>query len=184
MAFLVLLNGIPASGKSTVARAWAERHAPDLPVAFDIDVLRAMIGGWRTALRPAGEAARVMATAAIGAHLRSGRDVIVPQYARRADFVDDLAALATDSGAVFVELVLRADAAEADRRFATRAAEGPSVHGDLGGDRMVDVHVGLEAFLATRTRVQRVGGPDQGVADVVDEIDAVLAAVAAGSVNG
>lgn len=176
MAVLVHLNGIPASGKSTVARAWVERHAASLPVAFDIDVLRAMIGGWRDALRPAGIAAREMAMAAMRAHLRSGRDVIVPQYARSAAFVDELAALASDEGAAFVECALHADPAEADRRFTARAASGPGVHGDLGGDLMVDVAVGLEAFLTTRRRLTRVGGPGQGIGAVLDQVDTAVAA--------
>ncbi|WP_439693031.1 AAA family ATPase [Curtobacterium sp. SP.BCo] len=174
-AVLLHLNGIPASGKSTVARAWVERHAASMPVALDIDVLRSMIGGWQAALRPAGIAARGMATAAMRVHLRSGRDVVVPQYARSAAFVDELAALAADEDSVFVEWALWADAAQADRRFAARAAAGTGVHGDLGGDRMVDVLVELEAFLATRERLTRVGGPDQGLGAVLDELDVVVA---------
>lgn len=174
---LVHLNGIPASGKSTTARAWAERHAASMPVAFDIDVLRAMIGGWDVQLRPAGNAARAMAMAAIRAHLGSGRDVIVPQYARSDAFIDELAALAAVEGAGFVECALRLDAAEADRRFTARAASGPVVHGDLGGDLMADVLVELEAFIATRAHVTWVGGPDQGLDAVLDQLDAAVSAV-------
>ncbi|MBE7162542.1 MAG: AAA family ATPase, partial [Williamsia herbipolensis] len=81
MAVLVLLNGAPASGKSTIAHAWVERHGAELPVALDIDVLRAMIGGWQATPNAAGTEARGMATAAIGAALRRDRDVVVPQYA-------------------------------------------------------------------------------------------------------
>ncbi|MGU3410730.1 AAA family ATPase [Microbacterium sp. M1A1_1b] len=175
-AVLVHLNGIPASGKSTLAAAWVERHAAALPVALDIDVLRGMLGGWREQLRPAGSAARAMATAAMRAHLRAGRDVIVPQYVRADGFVDELAALAHDEGAAFVECAVRADAAAADRRFAARAVSGPTVHGDLDGDLMVDVLADLEAFLATRVRLTWLGGLDDTTAVALNELDAAVAA--------
>jgi chloramphenicol 3-O-phosphotransferase len=41
---LVLLNGAPSTGKSTLARLYAERHP--LTLALDLDLLRAMLGGW------------------------------------------------------------------------------------------------------------------------------------------
>ncbi len=75
---LVHLNGIPASGKSTTARAWAERHAASMPVAFDIDVLRAMIGGWDLQLRPAGNAARAAHVTWVGGP-DQGLDAVLDQ---------------------------------------------------------------------------------------------------------
>jgi len=75
-----------------------------------------------------------------------------------------------------VECALQADPAEADRRSTARAASGPGVHGYLGGDRMVDVAVGLEAFLATRRHLTRVGGPGQGIGAVLDQVDTAVAA--------
>lgn len=51
------------------------------------------------------------------------------------------------------------------------------IHGDLGGDLMADVLVELEAFLATRMHVTWVGGPDQGLDAVLDQLDAAVSAV-------
>ncbi|MDH2444814.1 AAA family ATPase [Amnibacterium sp. CER49] len=176
---LVLLNGVPASGKSTLARAWCARHADRLPLALDLDVLRSMLGGWRDALPEAGLAARAMALAAIGVHLRAGRDVIVPQYLRREEFVVELRDVAEGVGATFVEVALVVDARTAGERFRARArgmsdATG-NPHGELEGP--IDAVVrGFERFLATRPGVIRVTAPGS---DGVDLLDALVASARA-----
>jgi len=42
---MILLNGPPGVGKSTVARMYA--HAHPLSLNLDIDQIRSLIGGWR-----------------------------------------------------------------------------------------------------------------------------------------
>jgi predicted kinase len=44
MPRLVLINGAPSSGKSTLAKRYVEDHP--LTLALDIDVVRAMQGRW------------------------------------------------------------------------------------------------------------------------------------------
>lgn len=44
MAVLVVLNGPPASGKSTIAKRFVE--ARPLSLNLDVDVVRGMLGGW------------------------------------------------------------------------------------------------------------------------------------------
>jgi predicted kinase len=171
---LVLLNGVPASGKSTVARAWCLRHAERLPLALDLDVLRAMLGGWRDALPEAGLAARAMALAAIAVHLRAGRDVIVPQYLRRAAFVDELRAVADDAGAAFLEVALVVDASIAEQRFRARALASSAPDADLQGELegpMGEVETGFERFLAERPDTVRI--EEQG-AEAVLRLDALV----------
>ncbi len=96
---LILINGVPARGKTSLACAWCARHASGLPLALDIDVLRAMLGGWQNDLPSAGLAARDLAIAAITVHLGSGRDVVLPQYLRRVEFIEQLQATAERCGA-------------------------------------------------------------------------------------
>lgn len=52
MARLVLINGAPGSGKSTLTQMYAETHS--LTLALDIDVVRAMLGCWLDQLTQAG----------------------------------------------------------------------------------------------------------------------------------
>lgn len=67
-----------------------------------------MLGRWLDAPTDAGLAARALAVAMIRTHLAAGHDVIVPQFLGRVDFVVELATVAADAGAPFVELALTA----------------------------------------------------------------------------
>lgn len=170
---LILINGVPASGKTTLARAWCERHASGLPLALDIDVLRAMLGGWHDDLPSAGLAARDLAIPAITVHLGSGRDVVVPQYLRRVEFIERLEATAAECGAVFVETALRVEAVVAAERFRSRA-EGlgsADLYETLPAD-MPTVVEDFERFLLSRPRPVRLTAGDRAPA----ELEAAVAA--------
>lgn len=164
---LVLLNGIPGSGKSTLANAWCASHAADLPLALDIDVVRSMIGGWQAAPIQAGLAARALTVAAIRAHLESARDVLVPQYLRRTQFIDELRGTAASAGAIFIECAITIDIASATRRLDAR---GAAVEGSL--DRpLAELHDEFERFIESRPDVARIHA---AAPDGVDELDRVV----------
>lgn len=169
---LILINGVPASGKSTLARAWCEQHAERLPLCLDIDAIRAMLGGWRERLHEAGLAARDIAVAGIAAHLESARDVVVPQYLRRPDFIERLEATAEAHGAQFLETALVVDAASAESRFRTRAAAVAHAdpHGELPTDMAAIVRE-FDGFLQRRSRAIRIASGDGALA----ALDAAIA---------
>lgn len=78
VADLILLNGPPASGKSTVAAALVARRP--LALNLDVDIVRGSLGQWRNTPADAGIAARRLAIAMATTHLGQGHDVVVPQF--------------------------------------------------------------------------------------------------------
>jgi predicted kinase len=153
MPLLVLMNGLPGSGKSTLAERYAGDHP--LTLVLDVDAVRGLLGAWLDHTSEAGLSARDLALAMARTHLTAGRDVVVPQFLGRADFIHALARVAGEAGARFVEVALIVDPAEASRRFATRTR-----HSRLPRDRdaatLLDRSGGLDAFTRMQTQLEAV----------------------------
>jgi len=124
----VLINGAPASGKSTLARRLAEEHA--LTLVLDLDSVRGSLGRWAQDPGAAGLAARRLGLAMAEAHLSAGQDVVVPQFLQRVELVHALAAVCARAGAELIEVALVSDPEEAARRFAARAGSREANHQD------------------------------------------------------
>jgi len=118
---LILLNGPPGIGKSTIAERYVDEHSGTLNL--DIDRLRSLIGGWREDFQGAGEIVRPLALALATTHLRSGRDVIMPQYLGRIIEIERFEAAVVACEADFLEIVLMDSLSEALRRFTTRSED-------------------------------------------------------------
>ncbi|MEL6891107.1 MAG: AAA family ATPase [Actinomycetota bacterium] len=117
---LVLLNGPPAVGKSTVARLLVDRRP--LALSLDVDVIRHQLGRWEDDAEAAGLAARRLASSMAATHLSAGAAVVVPQLVARAGFAEELDAVAANVGAAFVEVMLWAELADIRAEFAARSA--------------------------------------------------------------
>ncbi|MFB8189122.1 AAA family ATPase [Microbacterium sp. NPDC055988] len=179
MPLLVLLNGVPASGKSTTAFHWASRRP--LALALDIDVLRSMLGGWTSDPVEAGLTARRLAVQMIRSHLSEGKDVIVPQFIGVAGipFIEDLARVAAEVGATFREVALVAPADVASRRWNERVdADHPHgraalVHGPLEAS-MAHAVLAHEEFLRSRADAIIVDSADGDALATSRRLDAAL----------
>ena len=138
MPRLILLNGPPAIGKSTLAQLFTDDHP--LTLNLDIDALRAWLGRWDQH-DESKAIARELAKGLARAHLAAGRDVVVPQLLLRDEVIQQFRDLATEVGAGFVEVVLLGPRAEAVARFNRRRAElvakgkkHPESHIEPGGE--------------------------------------------------
>ena len=163
MAALVLLNGPPASGKSTIAQRFVD--ARPLSLNLDIDVVRGMLGGWLDDPSTAGLTARSLALVMAQAHLAAGFDVIVPQFLGRTDFIEQLAGVADRSAATFVETALWLDRSAAIAAFAgRRAAPSTQAHHDAAAlvdrsehaDLVGQMYDAFVRVLEQRTSTRRV----------------------------
>lgn len=164
VARLILVNGVPGAGKSTVARLVVDR----LPRALllDIDAVRTMLGQWED--DPGSRLiARDLAVVLTGAHLATGHDVVIPQHLGRPAFVEGLNAIARSSGATLVECVLVVNPQVAVERFRARRAhldEAGVRHPELDiADEVVEAEVHdaatrLTDVLARRPATHRIDG--------------------------
>ncbi|WP_181873964.1 AAA family ATPase [Tsukamurella tyrosinosolvens] len=117
---LILINGAPGSGKSSIAAALADED-PAM-VVIDVDRLKHALPDWDRAPIESGIRAREQALDAAEVHLRAGLDVVLGQYLARTPFIEALERLADRCGARFAEIVLDLDAAELAARLEARAA--------------------------------------------------------------
>lgn len=125
----MLINGVPGSGKSTLVQMYVDEHP--LVLALDIDTVRGMLGCWLDHSSEAGLLARCLAVARARVQLSASRDVVVPQFLGRIDFVLELEQLCWQVDAQFVELVLLSSPQDAAARLARRSRHREtSVHRD------------------------------------------------------
>lgn len=119
MARLILINGAPGSGKSTIAQAIAQDRA--MTLALDVDALKHALGRWEADPAASGLQARRLSLRVAVEHLDSGFDVVMGQYLAETSFIESLEQTAEEAGAIFREYVLELDAATLARRLAARA---------------------------------------------------------------
>lgn len=119
MTRLVLINGAPGAGKSTLALRLAQ-DAP-LTLALDVDAIKFALGRWEDDLLASGQQSRRLSLALARQQLSEGHDVVMGQYLARTEFIEALESLAVEQDAEFLEVILDLDTATLADRLATRS---------------------------------------------------------------
>lgn len=167
---VVLLNGAPGSGKSTIAQRWLESD-PDHRGLVEVDAIKHALPSWPHDAHTAGLRARELAAVQVAVLLSQHRDVIVPQFLAQPAFADALSEVARNAAALSVEVLLTLPAADLGRRLAARrAAPHRAEHAEndkgVSPDQAADLVASLDAWAAARQvhRVDAVGEPDEVLA--------------------
>lgn len=169
---LILLNGPPGVGKSTIAQLYVDAHP--LALNLDIDRVRALLGRWQDQAYEAGLLARELALSMARTHLRAGHSVIVPQYLGRLTFIEALEQLARDERVPFHEIVLLDSKPNVVQRFGRRtdaaaeqhhldAAAQLGNHGSGGNSseaQLADMYDRLLAIIDQRPHARTVACPE------------------------
>jgi hypothetical protein len=161
---LLLLNGAPGVGKSTLARRWAANRPGTL--VCDVDLLRTWVGGWRESFVETGARIRPAAAALMSAYLETG-DVVLPQLTADPAAVAAYARTATQAGAGFVHVLLRDPAGDPAARFRRRTGRDPW-HEEVR--RIVDAEGGDALIEGYAARLDALIASDPGVL-VVDSVE-------------
>ncbi|NGN91686.1 ATP-binding protein [Nocardioides sp. KC13] len=176
MARLILINGMPGVGKSTLARRFAADHPGTL--VCDIDLLRTYISGWRDDFIGAGARIRPAALGLIRGYLSEAGDVVLPQLFARVSELERFEQAARDAGAEFVEVMLEAVEDDALLRFHGRDDGSDPWHpivreivAESGGDEHLRAYASKLADLVTQRPATKV------VPSVAGELEATYDAL-------
>lgn len=171
MARLILINGMPGVGKSTLARRFAADHPGTL--VCDIDLLRTFISGWRDDFLGAGSRIRPAALGLIRGYLSESGDVVLPQLLARVSELQRFESAAHAAGAELVEVMLEAVEDDPLDRFHGRDDGTDPWHpivreivAESGGDQHLRAYASKLAELVAQRPATKV------VASVAGELDA------------
>jgi predicted kinase len=160
---LIVLNGNPGMGKSTLSQRYANEHP--MTLNLDVDRLWHLLGQWQVSMPQSEVQKYKFAYALAGVHLADGYSVIVADHIQHAEVYQRFQKIAEAHSAVFVEAVLLSTVDDAIERCKTRAKNMGYETGfrpggvlDTNGReaKLTSMHQNMLAAIATREHMIRI----------------------------
>lgn len=119
----VFINGLPGSGKTTIASNLVRGRSGWLNL--DVDTLRGLLGTATSDFRAAGAEVRPLARAILRAQLELGRNVVVPQLMFEPSESEDMEAVAYECDAEVHRFMVSTAPEKCWRRVRMRGLNAP-----------------------------------------------------------
>ncbi len=160
---LIVLNGNPGMGKSTLSQRYANEHP--MTLNLDVDRLWHLLGQWQASM-PRSEVQKYkFAYALSSVHLADGYNVVVADHIQNPEVYRRFQKIAEVHCAMFVEVVLLSTVDDAIERCKTRARKLGHETGfrpggvlDTSGReaKLASMHENMLAAVASRENMIRI----------------------------
>jgi predicted kinase len=119
---LIVLNGFPASGKTTIAKKYIAEHS--MAMSIEADAMVDNIGDWTSHKDEVRQLTSELTKAMLRTYLASGHDVVLPYFVTKVEEVQQFEAIAIACDADYYEFVLYNERADAIARLIQRGRWG------------------------------------------------------------
>jgi predicted kinase len=150
---LIILNGCPGVGKSTLSKKYVDNHP--MALNLDIDTIWFMMGQWQESRPKSHEQKMRLAYVIANEHLRCGYDVVIAQHLENTSYLETFSKIAKKQHAYFVEICLKNSANVAVKRFIERGKASGHRNGFRPGG-IVDTEGRESKILQMHKQVERV----------------------------
>lgn len=173
---LIILYGFAASGKSALAKLYADRNP--MTIAIEGDQLIGMIGGWRKNESAARGLVFEYIKSIADIHLQGNKDVMIPYLLNDASHSKEFQKIANKHNAEFFEVYIEIEKIDAVARLISRGGWGEegsrslteNDREELEGrfDYMVNVMNELPSTISIKSELNNIESTYQNLASATD----------------
>jgi predicted kinase len=159
---LIVLNGFPASGKTTIAKKYIAEHS--MALSIEADAMVDNIGDWSNHKEEVRQLTFELTKSMAQTYLPSGHDVVLPYFVTTIEEAEEFESIAIACGADYHEFVLYNERADAIVRLLKRGKWGGASSPSLSDKDMPEIEElmnKMESALQLRPHAVKIWLKDQ-----------------------